>query len=68
MQSSDSLESEQGKSSAGERWFVLAPYLALSLCMIPGEMIFRSMFYGTSQVQIIKFGNSDHRRTVGSSS
>ncbi|WP_092460817.1 hypothetical protein [Candidatus Ichthyocystis sparus] len=48
-QPSSTLELEQGAVSAEARGFILEPNLALSLGMRPGEMIFRSMFYGSPQ-------------------
>ncbi|WP_092460825.1 hypothetical protein [Candidatus Ichthyocystis sparus] len=52
-QPSNTLELEQGAASAEAGGFILAPHLALSLGMNPGEMIFRSMFYGSPQASTI---------------
>ncbi|WP_092487478.1 hypothetical protein [Candidatus Ichthyocystis hellenicum] len=48
-QPSSALELEQSIRTAEAGGFLLAPHLARSLEMRPGEMLFRSMFYGTPQ-------------------
>ncbi len=48
-QLSSALELEQSTTYAEAGGFLLAPHLARSLGMRPGEMLFRSMFYGTPQ-------------------
>ncbi|WP_092415358.1 hypothetical protein [Candidatus Ichthyocystis sparus] len=52
-QQSGSLELEQSTEYYGTGGFVLAPHLALKLGMSPGEILFRSMFYGTPQTSIV---------------
>ncbi|WP_092411589.1 hypothetical protein [Candidatus Ichthyocystis sparus] len=49
VQPSSALELEQNPLSSEAGGLLLAPHLALSLGMQPGEMLFRSMFYGTPQ-------------------
>ncbi len=53
VQLSSALELEQSTVSAEAGGFVLAPHLAQKLGMQPGEMLFRSMFYGTPQASHI---------------
>ncbi|WP_092460769.1 hypothetical protein [Candidatus Ichthyocystis sparus] len=52
-QSSSLLELEQSAMSVDAGGFVLPPHLAQSLGMRPGDSIFRSMFYGTSQAPLV---------------
>ncbi|WP_092415309.1 hypothetical protein [Candidatus Ichthyocystis sparus] len=52
-QPSDVLELEQSTGSVDAGGFVLDPHLAQLLGMFPGEMLFRSMFYGTPQAPYI---------------
>ncbi|WP_141663077.1 hypothetical protein, partial [Candidatus Ichthyocystis sparus] len=52
-QSSSLLELEQSAISVDAGGFVLPPHLAQSLGMRPGDSIFRSMFYGTSQAPLV---------------
>lgn len=47
------LELEQSAGSSNTGGFLLAPHLARSLGMQSGEMLFRSMFYGTSRASLI---------------
>ncbi|WP_092415368.1 hypothetical protein [Candidatus Ichthyocystis sparus] len=49
LQPSSALALEQNIGSDEAGGFLLAPHLAQSLGMSPGEMIFRSMFYDTPQ-------------------
>ncbi|WP_176696863.1 hypothetical protein, partial [Candidatus Ichthyocystis sparus] len=49
MQTSSVLDLAQNTESADAEGFVLDQHLAQALGMHPGEMIFRSMFYGTPQ-------------------
>ncbi|WP_092415370.1 hypothetical protein [Candidatus Ichthyocystis sparus] len=51
--SSSELDLEQGAVSGAMGGVILPPHLARSLGMSPGDMIFRSMFYGTSQASFI---------------
>ncbi|WP_176695545.1 hypothetical protein, partial [Candidatus Ichthyocystis sparus] len=52
-QQSSALALEQSTGSAEAGGFPLAPSLAQSLGMKPGEMLFRSMFYGSPQASYI---------------
>ncbi|WP_092487668.1 hypothetical protein [Candidatus Ichthyocystis hellenicum] len=47
------LEFEQNTGSVEAAGFILSPYLARSLGMQPGEMLFRSMFYDTPQAPLV---------------
>ncbi|WP_092481244.1 MULTISPECIES: hypothetical protein [Candidatus Ichthyocystis] len=51
-QPSSSFGLEQSAECSRLGGFILAPHLALSLGMCPGEVIFRSMFYGTPQAPV----------------
>ncbi|WP_092411358.1 hypothetical protein [Candidatus Ichthyocystis sparus] len=52
-QPSGSLELEQSAVSVDAGGFILDSHLAQSLGMHPGDRIFRSMFYGTSQAPLV---------------
>ncbi|WP_092460773.1 hypothetical protein [Candidatus Ichthyocystis sparus] len=52
-QPSGSLELEQSAVSVDAGGFILDSHLAQSLGMRPGDRIFRSMFYGTSQAPLV---------------
>ncbi|WP_092481243.1 hypothetical protein [Candidatus Ichthyocystis sparus] len=53
VQPASALVLEQNIGSAESGGFLPAPHLAQSLGMLPGEMIFRSMFYDTPQASHI---------------
>ncbi|WP_139057529.1 hypothetical protein, partial [Candidatus Ichthyocystis hellenicum] len=52
-QPSSALELEQSAGSAEIGGFPLAPHLAQTLGMQPGERLFQSMFYGTPQASLV---------------